>query len=70
MSLDQGAAYTFGRNQNGQLGDGTTTSRSDPFRINIKGETFVKAAVGKAHTLLVTGKSFKSKVNVLVSTLF
>ncbi|OAJ44142.1 hypothetical protein BDEG_27408 [Batrachochytrium dendrobatidis JEL423] len=54
MSLDQGAAYTFGRNQNGQLGDGTTTSRSDPFRINIKGETFVKAAVGKAHTLLVT----------------
>ncbi|EGF78033.1 hypothetical protein BATDEDRAFT_91148 [Batrachochytrium dendrobatidis JAM81] len=51
---DQGAAYTFGRNQNGQLGDGTTTSRSDPFRINIKGETFVKAAVGKAHTLLVT----------------
>ncbi|KAH6579285.1 hypothetical protein BASA60_003337 [Batrachochytrium salamandrivorans] len=49
-----GAAYTFGRNQNGQLGDGTTTSRSEPYKVVIKGEKFVKAAVGRSHTVLVS----------------
>ncbi|KAH6574621.1 hypothetical protein BASA60_005409 [Batrachochytrium salamandrivorans] len=51
---DMGAAYTFGRNQNGQLGDGTTTSRSEPYKVVIKGEKFVKAAVGRSHTVLVS----------------
>ncbi|KAL2917962.1 hypothetical protein HK105_202376 [Polyrhizophydium stewartii] len=50
---DQGSAFTFGRNQNGQLGDGTTTSRTEPYRVDIKNETFVSAAVGRAHTILV-----------------
>ena len=30
---DQGVAYTFGRNDKGQLGDGNTTCRDDPFAI-------------------------------------
>ncbi|KAI8929896.1 regulator of chromosome condensation 1/beta-lactamase-inhibitor protein II [Entophlyctis helioformis] len=50
---ENGAAYTVGRNKNGQLGDGTTTSRSEPFKVVLKDERFVKAAVGKAHTILL-----------------
>jgi alpha-tubulin suppressor-like RCC1 family protein len=48
-----GTAYSFGRNDKGQLGDGTLVSRSDPYKIEIENETFVHAATGRGHTILV-----------------
>ncbi|KAI8910288.1 regulator of chromosome condensation 1/beta-lactamase-inhibitor protein II [Gorgonomyces haynaldii] len=50
---DQGAAYIFGRNEKGQLGNGTLTPSSEPKKIEIKDEVFVDAAVGRNFSVLV-----------------
>ncbi|KAJ3299407.1 hypothetical protein HK104_009009 [Borealophlyctis nickersoniae] len=60
---DEGNAYTFGRNERGQLGDDAQKSRNDPHKVVIaeaKGDKFIKAAVGRGHTILLTesGKLF------------
>lgn len=48
-----GIAYCWGYNQNGQLGDGTETSRSSP--VAVAGSlTFVNVTTGTAHTCGVT----------------
>jgi alpha-tubulin suppressor-like RCC1 family protein len=46
-------AYTFGRNDKGQCGDGSTTARSEPFKIELD-EKVVDASVGRSHSLIVT----------------
>ncbi|KAJ2994565.1 hypothetical protein HDV02_001494 [Globomyces sp. JEL0801] len=51
---DGGHAFTFGRNDKGQLGDGSTIARDDPFKIELD-EKVVFAATGRGHTILVTG---------------
>lgn len=43
----------FGRNEKGQLGDGTLKATGTPTRAAITNETFVDAAVGRNHTILV-----------------
>ena len=47
---DDGTVWTWGSNSNGQLGDGTTTDRSIPARVNgLTGVTAV--AAGSAHSV-------------------
>ena len=58
LIIDQGRAFTFGRNEKGQLGNGTVKASSEPYRVEIQDETFVDAAVGRNHTLLVSGILF------------
>lgn len=36
------------------MGDGTTNDRSDPFKVVLKDEVVVSAAVGRSHTVLLT----------------
>jgi alpha-tubulin suppressor-like RCC1 family protein len=54
--LDQGAVYTFGRNDKGQLGDKTLKSRSKPVKIDLS-EPIIDAATGRSHTILLTSIS-------------
>jgi len=49
-SSPSGAAYCWGRNGYGQLGDNTTTSRSSPVAVDAWGRVFVSLAAGYAHT--------------------
>ena len=44
--------YAWGYNQNGQLGDGTTTDKSTPTKIGSV-TTWIAVAAGRAHTLAV-----------------
>jgi alpha-tubulin suppressor-like RCC1 family protein len=44
-----GAAYCWGRNYNGQLGDGTTTNRLAPVLVT-GGFSFARVAAGESHT--------------------
>jgi len=48
-----GAAYCWGDNDNGQLGDGTTTPRAGPVAV-LGGLTFVAVGAGDAHTCGIT----------------
>ena len=48
-----GAAYCWGLNSHGQLGDGTTTNRSSPVRVS-GGLTFTAVTAGGDHTCAVT----------------
>lgn len=59
-----GIAYTFGRNDKGQLGDGTTEHNDEPFQVELD-EKVIGAATGRGHTLLVTesGKVYASGDN-------
>ena len=45
--------YTWGRNVNGQLGNGTTTDRSSPGTVAGGGTTWCAIAVGYAHTVAI-----------------
>ena len=49
----EGNAYTFGRNERGQLGDKSYEASNRPIKIAIP-ECVVKAAVGRNHTVLLT----------------
>ena len=49
---DDGAAYCWGENTYGQLGDGTTTDRSLPVQVQT-GMRFTQIAAGKTHTCAV-----------------
>ncbi|KAL3919915.1 MAG: hypothetical protein SGPRY_005455 [Prymnesium sp.] len=49
-----GEAFSWGRNDSGQLGHGDTTTRATPTRVaSLKGKT-VGCATGKAHSLFVS----------------
>ena len=48
-----GAAYCWGRNNHGQLGDGTTDNRSSPVAV-AGGHTFASISAGERHTCGVT----------------
>jgi alpha-tubulin suppressor-like RCC1 family protein len=48
-----GAAYCWGSNSNGQLGDGTTTQRTSPTLV-AGGLGFVALSAGASHTCGVT----------------
>ena len=50
-----GEAYCWGSNANGQLGDGTTTDRSRPVRVNTE-LRFVALAAGFQHTCGLTAE--------------
>ena len=51
---DDGTVWTWGSNSNSQLGDGTTTDRSIPARVNgLAGVTAV--AAGSAHSVVLKG---------------
>ncbi|MFN5677972.1 MAG: RCC1 domain-containing protein, partial [Roseiflexaceae bacterium] len=50
-----GAAYCWGWNTNGQLGDGTTTDRSAPVAVSMPtGVTFTQIDAGQAYTCALT----------------
>jgi alpha-tubulin suppressor-like RCC1 family protein len=51
-----GRVYLFGANGDGQLGDGTSTSRNFPSGLNLN-ETIIGIAGGVAHTLLLNSKN-------------
>lgn len=52
---DEGQAYVFGRNDNGQLGNGNTKRVDVPIPIDSLGSVrVVSASLGKAHTLILT----------------
>lgn len=52
-----GRLYCFGRNQNGQLGLGTTADALAPERVEALGGAVVTgAACGSEHSLVCTGK--------------
>lgn len=53
LALDEnGDAWAWGRNEYGQLGNGTTTDRSIPIRVNMPaGVTFAQIAGGQDHSL-------------------
>ena len=48
---ENGSLWGFGANQNGQLGDGTTTARDDPFQIVVS--EVVTAAASGYHSLFI-----------------
>ena len=52
--LDQDNLYTFGRGDKGQLGNGSKKNSDHPVKITIGDEKFKTAAVGRAHTIIVT----------------
>src|SRR5664280_14839 len=49
-----GAAYCWGQNGDGQLGDGTSTNRSTPVAVQQGGVTFTSITVGRWHTCGLT----------------
>ncbi|KAJ3302632.1 hypothetical protein HDV03_004817 [Kappamyces sp. JEL0829] len=51
-----GVAYTFGRNDKGQLGDGQSVCRDDPYPVSDLDGKVVEAATGRSFTLLLTDK--------------
>ncbi|XP_034255029.1 protein RCC2 homolog [Thrips palmi] len=52
---EEGKAYSFGRNEKGQLGHGDEVRRDIPLIIDaVKDEVIVGAACGRNHTLLVS----------------
>ena len=52
ITVEDGAAYTFGRNEKGQLGH-ANASTCDLYKVEIP-DKVVHAATGRGHTLLVT----------------
>ncbi|MFV1882863.1 MAG: T9SS type A sorting domain-containing protein [Balneola sp.] len=64
LETDEGEFWAFGRNSNGELGDGTQIPKLSPFRIDTifpdTTETIKKAIAGRAISLIITesGKVF------------
>lgn len=55
VALDaDGAAYAWGGNGDGQLGDGSYTSRDAPVPVTMNGETFRAVSAGGSHTAALT----------------
>ena len=55
----EGAVYTWGRNEKGQLGLGDQKDRRCPTKVTgggIDGKKVVSAATGRNHTLFLTGE--------------
>ena len=55
MALDDnGTIWSWGENESGQVGDGTTTNKNAPFRVTSVSDVFAVAG-GENHTLALTG---------------
>ncbi len=56
----EGRLYAWGRNDVGQLGDGTTTGRTQPVAVSttgvLAGKTIVAVAAGSLHTVALTSE--------------
>jgi alpha-tubulin suppressor-like RCC1 family protein len=48
-----GTLWTWGRNNDGQLGDNTTTNRSSPVTTAGAGTTWCQVGAGYAHTMAI-----------------
>ena len=51
--LDDHSTWCWGRNNHGQLGDGTTTNSSTPIEISVPGLEFASISAGAYHTCAV-----------------
>lgn len=52
---EEGSVFTFGRNNEGQLGHGDTVTRHEPTLVeSLKGKRVVAASCGRAHTVVLT----------------
>jgi len=51
--LDDGTVMAFGCNSNGELGDGSTTDRLTPIRVNLGGNKAQRIAAGDHHSLIL-----------------
>ena len=56
----EGRVFTWGRNYEGQLGDGTVMDRNTPTQINfsdlLEGETITEVALGNVHSTAITSE--------------
>jgi len=52
--MSSGEVYAWGKNSNGQLGDGTTTNRYTPTKVTGLPTDVVKVTAGSAHSLALT----------------
>ena len=52
-----GSLWCWGRNADGQLGDGTVTSRPAPVRVGSADRSYVGLSAGGAHTLVVQARA-------------
>ncbi len=50
---EDGSLWAWGSNENGQLGDGTTSDRHEPIKISEEGEYWVFVSAGHEHTLAI-----------------
>jgi len=55
-----GVAYCWGANSNGQLGDGSTTSRATPAAVRARWVGFIAMAAGNGHTCLMNSSGTAS----------
>jgi|EP00945_MAST-04E_sp_MAST-4E-sp1_P007112 alpha-tubulin suppressor-like RCC1 family protein len=62
-----GVAYSWGRNEDGQLGVGDTFNRYNPQKLDIEGNRFRTGACGLSHSFLVTtsGDMFCTGANAM-----
>jgi alpha-tubulin suppressor-like RCC1 family protein len=50
---EKGKFFLFGRNEYGQLGDGTTITRNTPIFPSIENDNVIKIAAGQYHSVFL-----------------
>ena len=49
-----GLVFSWGRNDDGELGDGTTNERHSPVSVNMSGQDIIQVSAGNSHTMLLS----------------